>query len=189
MAFLARHRLAGLAALLVAVFPFYALAQDGVQLAEQKIKAGLLYNFLKYTQWPTDEKSSTTPMNVCVFGEDPFEGSLHAMAERTVNQRSIMLRFVESIPEIDECNLLYINPKEKQRWPNLKEFLRGKSVLTVSDFEGFVSSGGMIEFTNINRRISAILNPQAVTAAKLVIEPRLLKLVNIARAPQATSKP
>ncbi len=150
-------------------------ATDPLQLHAQEIKAGLLYNFLKYTEWPAPPSS----MTVCVFGEDPFEGYLQPMAGRSVNRVEIMLRFTYAIAETGTCNLVFVNAAEKKQWPELQKFLADKSILTVSDFEGFAASGGMIEFGKKEAHISADLNMDATIAAHLHVQERLLKLVTV----------
>jgi len=162
------------------IVPAIAVAET-LQLEEQEIKAGLLYNFLKYTDWPANHSSS---MMVCIFGDDPFEGYLDPMNGRTVNQRSIALRKIHTIPEAEGCQLLFVNANEKGRWPQLHKFLIGKNVLTISDFAGFVTSGGMIEFGHKDTHISADLNIDAVTVAGLRMQDRLLRLVSVVHVKQ-----
>ena len=115
MALLTRIGLA-LAALLFAAAAVPARADDGVQLVEQKIKAGLVYNFLKYTDWPPSRMAdASSPMTVCIFGDDPFDGYLQPMAGRTVNQRSIVLRTIHAPNEMASCHLLFVTAGEKNR--------------------------------------------------------------------------
>lgn len=156
-----------------------ALAQGDLQLREQEIKAGLLYNFLKYTDWP--QSSAQAPMTVCILGNDPFSGFLNPMAGRTVNQREIMLRHLKDISEADVCQLLFINADEKHRWPQLKKLLAGRPILTVSDFPGFAMEGGMIEFGRKDNRIQALMSLSAATSSGLHIQERLLRLVTLVR--------
>jgi len=152
-----------------------ANAADNLTLQEQEVKAGLLYNFLKYTQWPAPSPS----MAVCVYGDDPFEGYLQPIAGRTVNQREISLRMIHAVDETAACQLLFLNSSEQQHWPELQKFLAGKSVLTVSDFDSFAESGGMIEFGRKNDHISVKLNMDALLAAHLQVGERLLRLVTV----------
>lgn len=177
MAFLRRTYALALLVLL-AGFHAQANAAEELQLQEQEIKAGLLYNFLKYTDWPP-EKLGGAQVAVCIFGDDPFEGYLEPMGGRSVNQREIAIRKVRSADEAGECNLLFVNAEEKENWPQLRKALAGKGVLTVSDFAHFAETGGMIEFGHRNDHISASLNINAVNAAKLHVQDRLLKLVTI----------
>jgi hypothetical protein len=155
--------------------PPNASAQESVRLAEQDIKAALLYNFLRYTQWPAAARAGE-PAVVCVYGRDPFGGRLAPMAGRTVNQRTIEVRAVRSFTEADACTLLYLSADERARWADLRTHLGRSDVLTVSDYDGFARSGGMIEFTRTNNRIGVLINTGALANANLEVEDRLLRL-------------
>lgn len=174
MAFLARILI--ITVLFGAAVP--AAAQD-LTLAEQKIKAGMLYNFLKYTDWPADVLPPAS-ITICLLGGDPFAGNLTPLEGRSVNQLTIMLRTV-SDDNIGDCQLLVIGSGAKPRWASLRMALQDKPILTVSDSKGFVAEGGMIEFTRSGSRITVDLNINAVHSAHLQIQQRLLNLVTIVR--------
>lgn len=167
-------------ALIFAVFTSAApaRAQDSVRLGEQDIKAGLLYNFLRYTEWPARSSPSET-MIVCVYGRDPFDGRLTPMSGRTVNGQAIRIRFVGAQGEIEGCSMLFVNAEERTDWPALRTYLARRHVLTVSDYEGFARSGGMIEFTRANNRVGVRVNVRAAQAANLNVQDRLLRLASI----------
>lgn len=143
---------------------------------EQDVKAGMIYNFLRYTQWPGARDGA---LIVCVYGRDPFAGRLAPMAGRTVNQRPIEVRTLTAGASIDRCSLLFINADERDDWPRLRGALSDGGVLTVSDYEGFARSGGMIEFTRANNRIGLRINVAAAEAAQLRVEERLLRLAAV----------
>jgi len=159
-----------------------ARADDNVQLIEQKIKAGLIYNFLKYTQWPQSSRQTQGPVVVCMFGGDAFDGSLQPMAGRTVNERTIEVRDIANAADAASCALLIINSAKRSDWPHLRTVLTGQSIMTVSDFDGFVAAGGMIEFTHADNRVTVTINTDAVAATHLVVQDRLLKLASAVRA-------
>jgi len=159
-----------------------ARAEENVQLIEQKIKAGLIYNFLKYTQWPAGSRQTTGPVVVCMLGGDSFDGNLQPMSGRTVNERAIEVRGIDSAAQIAPCALLIINGAKKLEWPQLKAALANQSIMTVSDFEGFASVGGMLEFTRADNRIGVTINTDAVQATHLVVQDRLLKLASAVRS-------
>lgn len=167
---------------LLSIGAFSASASEEIHLYEEQIKAGLLYNFLKYTEWPQNEMQQAE-MQVCLYGNDPFETYLQPMRKRTVNQRSIKVRRIETASDLNGCHLLFVTAREKERWPELRMALTSKSVLTVSDLEGFVHSGGMIEFGRKDSRINVALNMEAVNLAQLHVHDRLLQLVTLVRTP------
>jgi hypothetical protein len=156
-----------------------AHGQESIQLVEQEIKAGLLYNFLKYTEWPPDAAPGlNAPMVVCLFGGDPFDGRLQPMVGRTVKQHVIALREVHGVDELGMCSLVFVDADANAQWPQLRKALAEKAMLTVSDFPGFADSGGMIEFTRIKNRISIKVDTGAVMAAHLEVQDRLQRLAN-----------
>ena len=157
-----------------------ALAEGNLQLFEQEIEAGLLYNFLKYTQWPAaHDAGASDNVVVCLFGGDPFAGHLQPMAGRTVNRHRIEIRTVNRPEDMDACSLLYIDAGRKSDWPQLARSLAEKEILTVGDFDAFAQSGGMIEFTKIEDRIGVKINIDAVIAAHLTVQDRLLRLASL----------
>jgi hypothetical protein len=155
-----------------------AAAQDSRRLAEQDIKAGLLYNFLRYTEWPAQAHAGAT-IDVCIYGRDPFAGRLAPMAGRSVNQRVIAVRSVRTSAEMRSCALVFINAEERAAWPALRTELARRSVLTVADFEGFARAGGMLEFTRANNRVGVVVNIDAAHAAQLEVQDRLLRLATV----------
>jgi hypothetical protein len=153
-------------------------AQDGRRLAEQDVKAGLLYNFLRYTEWPHAAQGRAT-IDICLYGGDAFEGGLAPMAGRTVNQRVIAVRSVRTGAELNTCALVFVNGQERGAWPRLRAELNHRSILTVSDYEGFARAGGMLEFTRVQNRVGVAVNIEAANAAHLDIQDRLLRLATI----------
>jgi hypothetical protein len=177
---MAKLRLVLTALALLAGSSLPAAAQDGLQLVEQEIKAGLLYNFLRYTEWPQDHPIHTELINtVCVLGDDPFSGRLAPMAGRTVNQSVIEVRTVAGAADVADCSLIFIDAGEQARWMELRGAIMGESILTVSDFTGFAASGGMIEFVRVDNRIGIEVNTGAVAAAHLMVQDRILNLASV----------
>ena len=174
-----------IAVIVAAAIALPVYAAENLQLVEQQIKAGLLYNFLKYTEWPAERMPAPgEAVVVCLIGGDPFGGHLQPMAGRTVNQQVIGIRTISTSAEIQSCSLLVVPAAQQETWPDMQRSLAGKSVLTVSDMPGFAASGGMIEFTRIDNRIGVIINTDTVTAAHLVVQDRLLRLARtMGRAP------
>jgi hypothetical protein len=179
MQFLTRRKILVLFIAVMFMLPLRGYAQDQsqLQLSEQKIKAGLIYNFLKYTEWPVSKAEAPAPLTVCIFGtEDPFNGYLQPIEDRTVNQRKIKLRHISKIEESTSCHMLFVNADEQTEWPALQHTLVNRSVLTVGDFPGFSNAGGMLEFSTGDNRIQILLNIDAVNKTHLRIFDNLRRL-------------
>lgn len=175
MALLKRSITAGLLAL-----TFAASAQAAnIQLAEQKIKAGMIYNFLKYTDWPA--ANATAPMRVCIFGDDPLGGNLKPMQGRTVNQRPIAVQAIAAANDAASCDILLVGAQGQSQWPALRAAIANRPIMTIGEGTDFIRQGGMLAFGHKENRIAVTLNMDAAETAQLNVQPRLLNLVSVTR--------
>ncbi|HTK84131.1 MAG TPA: YfiR family protein [Patescibacteria group bacterium] len=170
-----------IAAALAAIFLFFgtpvARADDTqpLQLFEEKIKSGLIYNFLKYTEWPAARMSSENPLRICLVGNAPFDQFLSPLRDRTAQQHGIRIQRIES-SAAQNCDLLLIHRNESAKTAGLLASVKSRPVLTISDISGFADSGGMVEFRTQDNHVGFIVNRKAVADAGIRIEDRLLKL-------------
>jgi hypothetical protein len=179
MGILIRQSLLALSFLIAISFPLLsAHAEQKLQLYEQKIKAGLVYNFLKYTDWPEGDKAEGR-LRICLYGEDPFDGYLTPLQGRTAQQAVIDIAIIKRISEADNCNMVVIGQSRADDIPALLGFLKGKHVLTVSDISRFARQGGMVELTKEGSKIGLYINKDAVSRAGLDIQNQMLKLAKL----------
>jgi len=161
------------------VIPSEAQGPDGVrlQLNEQTIKAGLVYNFLKYTTWP--EGSDKGHLRVCLFGQDPENSYLASLEGQTAQQSVISLMRKDSINDMADCSMVFVDASRKGSLPDLIAFLNGRHALTISDMNEFARLGGMVELTMENKRVALHINDKAISKAGLSIQGRLLRLAKL----------
>lgn len=154
-------------------------------LYEQKIKAGLVYNLLKYTEWPKTSpnqlKNIENPntLKICLFGDDPFNGYLSPLHGRTAQQATIAIAHVASVPDTESCKVIVIHRNQQHQLQTLLAFLQGKNILTISDIENFAELGGMVELTRQQEKIALQINKNSIDGAKLSVDARMLKLAKI----------
>lgn len=163
----------------ILLLPLSARAQQGeaLSLYEQKIKAGLVYNFLKFTDWPAGVLAQNEgKLHVCLFGGDSFDGYLHPLEGKMAQQHVISIKRVNDIHQTDRCNLIFVHRNVEGNLPGLLKFLKGKPVLTMSDITDFASQGGMVEMTKENERVSLYINENEVGNSGVHIQNRILKL-------------
>lgn len=154
--------------------------EKSLQLYEQKIKAGLVYNLLKYTAWPKESSSQINgKLQICLFGEDPFDGYLSPLEGRTAQQAPISIIRISSVEETQGCSAVIIHRNREKHLPELLQFLKNKNVLTISDITQFAQRGGMVEMAKEEEKISLYINKDAVNHAGLNIQGPMLKLAKI----------
>lgn len=157
---------------------------------EYQVKAAFLLNLAKFTDWPPPSPGESAGSFVIgVLGEDPFRNALEDVLKgQTLKGRKLVLRRLQAVDDASACHLLFISRSEKDRLPALLIALEKKSVLTISDFEGFCQRGGMINLmVSGDGTIKPEINPEAARAAGLQFSSKLLKLPTIRIASTVTA--
>jgi hypothetical protein len=143
----------------------------------QQVEAVFLFYFTEFVAWPPSAFADQhAPIAICVLGDEHFGGALdQAVAGEQVNGRSLVVHRVQSAADAADCQILYISASESARLPQILGALKGHSILTVSDMDGFVEGGGIIRFTLVNARVQLRINAEAARAAGLVLSSKLLR--------------
>ncbi|HEX7184168.1 MAG TPA: YfiR family protein [Thermoanaerobaculia bacterium] len=164
------------AALLLAVLAGSASAQGGA--GEYEVKAAFLYNFAKFVEWPGSTfESPTDPLVLCVFGDDPFGESLDAVVQgETVGGRRLVVHRTRETAQLRGCHVVFLSQRTRERYPQVLDSLRGTSVLTVGEGEGFLTQGGMIRFVLDQNRVRFEINLDAAERNRLKLSSQLLRL-------------
>ena len=157
--------------------PLPCAGAESAQELEYKLKAAFLFNFARFTRWPTSAANSSSPFVICVLGKDPFGEALSALQERSIGEKAIKLRYTDSISSgIDQCQVLFVSKSEMNYLKQIMHFTNGKPIVTVSDIDGFAEVNGMFEFINTDGKLSFIINNSIAQTNGVQISSSLLNL-------------
>ena len=101
--------------IIVGAIPARALA-GGDAVAASALKAAFLYNFAKFTEWPTDALAPGQRLALCVVGDASVADAL----SQTIKGHSIEdHELTVTVRKVDEsaagCHLLYVSASEIKR--------------------------------------------------------------------------
>lgn len=146
---------------------------------EYQVKAVFLFNFAQFVTWPSQE-SSRAPLVIGILGDDPFGSYLdETVRGEKVNNRPLAIQRFRQSTELRNCNVLFISQSERDRVGQIVSNLKGRSILTVSDMDGFADIGGMIQFVTERNKIRLRINLEAVKAANMKISSKLLRVAEV----------
>ncbi len=150
---------------------------------EYRVKGAYLLNFVKFVEWPA--KAFERPadgLSVCVFGANPFGPGLEsAAANMVVGNRAVHVRPIAEPAQAARCQVLFVSASEKRHTRAILEATRAGNVLTVGESEGFLSSGGVINFRLDESKVRIEINAGAAERAGLHISAKLMSLAQAAR--------
>ena len=146
---------------------------------EYLIKAAILYNFAKFTRWPAESfDSAEAPLQLCVFGADPFGAALATIDGKRVGARNLRVRLIAETTEVRDCHVLFVSASERESFDEVLVATSRAAVLTVADSPGFSHAGGIITLNVVEDRTRFDVNRSAAEQAGLELSAKLLRLAD-----------
>jgi hypothetical protein len=148
---------------------------------EYRVKAVFLFNFAQFVDWPPEAfANAESPLVIGVLGNDSFDGILdEAVRGEKAHGRQLIVRRYRQVQDIGVCHVLFISPVDEAQLPGILSELRGRSILTVGESEGFAKAGGIIRFMSDRGRIHLRINVAVAREANLRLSSKLLRPAEI----------
>ena len=170
-------------------------ADDNAAEREYQIKAAFIYNFIKFVDWPKEKVAeSNEPAIIGIVGKDPFGNAFAPVKDKEDKDRKVLIKRFKPIEELKKsgekdksllereidslrkCHLLFICSSEEKSINEIINLVKDYSVLTIGDMQGFLESGGIINFIMEEKKVRFEINMTAANRAKLKIRSQLLRL-------------
>jgi len=148
---------------------------------EFEIKAVYLVKFVQFVDWPSSAfAAAESPLVIGVLGTDRFGRVLDDVANgEVINGHRVIVRRYRNVKEIEGTQVLFIATSEAAHLHSILAALKGQTILTVSDIEGFSYNGGIVRFLMENNKVHFCINVDAAKRANLQISSKLLQLAEI----------
>lgn len=161
--------------IVLSILVFFAPASQAQNAASPaQVKAALVYNFMKYAEWPSD--TGHGPLTLCIAYPDRLvTAAFAAVHGRTIDTRPVQVHTLQNGSNTAQCHLIYIHDG---RAPELLQELSTKQVhlLTIGDKEDFVDVGGAIGLVEQDGRLQFKVNLDVIKRGNYKISSQLLKL-------------
>ncbi len=185
--------------ILLAVFvSATSMAADSDKIREHQIKAAFVYNFLKFVDWSEEKAAdSNEPITIGIIGSNDFTKALKPLEHKKIKNRNISIKYFagyeklkrpqeaddrqwnEKMEVLKTCHMLLLCSRGDMRIENPCEIIKaleGSPVLTVGETDGFLESGGIVNFVIDDQKVRFEINNAAAKQAKLKIRSKLLRL-------------
>jgi hypothetical protein len=150
-------------------------AEDPVSL-EHRVKAAFLYQFASYVEWPGQAfAQADTPVTIAVMGAEPLAAELKQLVTgRTVGGRPVAVRQVRPGEPLSGAHILFIGAAESARVAQLAQSSKARPMLMVTESDGALAQGSMINFVIVDRRVRFEVGLDSVEKNGLRLSSRLL---------------
>ena len=155
--------------------------------SQYNVEAAYLYNFGKFVRWPADVSESEKSFDICILGQDPFNGTLqHLIANEQMNGKPMQGRVIAHASEGQGCAIVFVAESEAAHLEETVVALNRRGELLVSGLPHFLEDGGTIEFVIEKRRVRFEVNLDSASKDGLILSSELLKVaVSVIGKPQS----
>ena len=137
-----------------------------------EIHAAMLYNFIKYVQWPNEGEAGE--FVVGVIGDENVFNTLKAWYDgKPKGTKKYVIKNLASADEAGNCQVVYVGKAKNKVFDDIKTSITGKSVLTITDGIGMGQKGSCINFKVIDGKLKFELNQGMVGASNLKVSTQL----------------
>jgi hypothetical protein len=174
------------------VFAFVALAlltpsrlsaADSPETLEYRVKAGYLFNFAKYVEWPISALSEkNSPIIIGVLdGAEAMPVIQQVLANKRVNEHPIIVKAVVAPSFADGCHILFVSRTANYAPADVRQVLGSSATLLVGETGQFAEDGGMIGFIREADTLRVTLNLEATTWAGLKVSSKLASVAKVVK--------
>jgi hypothetical protein len=137
-----------------------------------EIHAAMLYNFIKYVQWPNEAEAGE--FVVGVIGEDKVFATLKQWYDgKPKGSKKYVIKQLADASEAGTCQVVYVGKSKNREFDNIKSSTSGKSILTITDGNGMGQKGSCINFKVIDGKLKFELNQATVNSSNLKVSGQL----------------
>lgn len=148
-----------------------ALAQTEKPIHE--IHAAMIFNFMKYIQWP-DDATAGSEFVVGILGEDNVFNTLKSYYDgKPKGNKKYSIRKLSDPSEAASCQVVYIGKNKGREFDNVKNATAGKPILTITDSFNLGRKGSCINFKVVDEKLKFEINQASISAATLKVAGQL----------------
>ena len=144
---------------------------------EEDVKAVLLYNIARYSEWRALEALELTdPFNTCFLHRNKMAEAMEELQGRTIHGHALQVRYMASLPAVltNNCQILYLSEEDLAQYD--LEQIAGFGIATAASSERFLDEGGAISILRYGEKLGFSISRSAMEAAGVTPSSRMLKL-------------
>ena len=150
-------------------------SDDPVTGPEYEVKLGFIYNFINFVTWPEATfESNSDPLIMCVASDNPSSQVLYKLDGINIKQRKIKVIAYQEETCLEQSHIMFFATQQIALIQQVLDQIKGRSILTIGEVDGFSRMGGTINFFKEHNRLRFRVNIDAVQRNALKMSSQLL---------------
>jgi len=137
-----------------------------------------IYTIAKHVEWPEDEKSEK--FTIGIYGNTNIIPQIQILAAKNkIHNKEVEMVKFDEIKDITAVNMLFVPLEYSSQLSEIKDKVKGKSVLIITEKEGIGNQGSSVNFVQRKGKPAFELNKSALEEANLKVSDELLRFAII----------
>jgi len=128
----------------------------------------MVYNFIKYVQWPDHSESGEFVIGV-VGNAEVFTTLNNWYGGKPRGGKMYVIKKFNSAAEVANCHVVFIDKSKSGEFDAVNNKVKGKGTLVITDKAGLGEKGSAINFKNVDNKLKFELNQRAMEASNLKV--------------------
>jgi hypothetical protein len=143
-----------------------------------RLKAAFIWNFAKFTEWPSDALRSDAPFTICVLGNAVVADALQDTVKdrRLLDRRVVVWQGKAGDPPLPACQVLFVSGLTHTQLAAILSTAGHSPVLSISDIDGSAELGVVVQFLYEGSQLAFRIQLEPAKRARLQISPVVLRL-------------
>lgn len=147
---------------------------------EDTIKSGFLYNFARYSRGEWFNAELNPNYKICSFDRQFVDTAANTLKDRRIENVPVVVHLLSSeFDDITDCDTLFISKNDLDKWPYLIKQDQISKLMLVGEFNGFIESGGHINFFIVGGKVRFEVNIAKLKESGIYMSSKVLRLSRI----------
>jgi hypothetical protein len=147
------------------------------------VKAGYIFNFTKFVEWPAEVLEEDGPLRIGILGpENVYQYLDSTFSGKMSGQRRIVVELCTLESLENPPHVLFVHREAGVSVKGLEAIINSKPVLIVGESPSFAMNGGMIGFVERGDTLRFQINPSVSQEAGLALSSRLASLGEVVQS-------
>lgn len=151
------------------------LSELKAQRPMHEIHSMLIFNFIKYIDWPDAAKSGD--FIIAVYGDDEVFKQLNTFYNsRPIKGQNAKIINVSSLSDLNSAHVVYVADRKSSDFESLSTKFNGKPTLIITDRSGLGKKGSCINFKEVGGKLKFEINQTSFDSNNLKISSQLVSM-------------
>ena len=128
----------------------------------------MVYNFVKYVQWPANSGSGDFVIGV-VGNTEMYNTMAKWYNGNKIGTHTCVVKQFKSAADVSDAQVIFIDRSKSGEFDDINSKTKGKNTLIVTDKNGLGERGSSINFKVVDSKLKFELNQKALEASNLKV--------------------